>query len=124
MRKIVLVFIAAVFLSVIIAGSSFAKGAEKEVGSTVSQAAHTAKSEGLKGKDLAGKVHEAIDVRKENKDTLKAEEKETKAEEKEEEAAEKLKKAKDAKEKGAKQKHGKMNTQNFGAKNVTVKGNK
>ena len=42
-------------------------------GSDVSQAAHTAKSEGLKGQDLAGKVHEAIDTRKENKDAIKTE---------------------------------------------------
>lgn len=42
-------------------------------GSEVSQAAHTAKSEGLKGQDLAQRVHEAIDTRKENRDAQKAE---------------------------------------------------
>ena len=49
----------------------------------VAQAAHTAKSEGLKGKGLAEKVHEAIDTRKESKDTLKADAKEKVKKEKE-----------------------------------------
>lgn len=83
--------------------------------SEVSQAAHAAKSEGLKGKDLAEKVHEAIDTRKEDKDALKVEKKaeakvetkvEKKAEEKEKEKApkEKVKEEKGSKEKGAKEK--------------------
>ena len=114
--------IAAAFLSVVITGISFAKDAEKEAGSTVSQAAHTAKSEGLKGKELAGKVHEAIDARKENRDVLKAAEKETK--EKSKEATEKVKNEKEMKEKNAKEKHGKASKYNFGTKNVKAKGNK
>jgi hypothetical protein len=48
------------------------KGAGSRGGSDVSQAAHTAKSEGLKGQDLSGRVHEAIDTRKESKDARKA----------------------------------------------------
>lgn len=36
----------------------------KEAGNIVSQAAHQAKAQGLKGKDLAAKVHEAIRQRK------------------------------------------------------------
>ena len=92
-------------------------GASK--GSEASQAAHAAQSEGLKGKDLAGKVHEAIDTRKENKDASGAEAKandgmkdevkasddikdETKAKEKD--VTEKVKKEKEPKEKGAKEK--------------------
>ena len=68
-------------------------------GSEVSQAAHAAQSEGLKGKDLAEKVHEAIDTRKENKDDLKSE---AKAEEKD--VSEKVKEEKESKGKGAKEK--------------------
>ena len=64
--------------------------------SEVSQAAHAAQSEGLKGEDLAEKVHEAIDARKENKDAQKAE-----VNEKEKDTKEKVKKEKEPKKKSA-----------------------
>jgi hypothetical protein len=50
----------------------------KEAGNIVSQAAHQAKAAGLKGKDLAAKVHEAIKQRKAEKEKLKKEKKEEK----------------------------------------------
>ena len=50
------------------------KSADKTVTqSDVSQAANTANSEDLKGKDLAEKVHETIDTRKESKDAMNGE---------------------------------------------------
>ena len=78
-------------------------------GSEVSQSAHDAQAEGLKGKDLAEKVHETIDTRKENKDDINAEAKandDMKAEDKvnKKDVTEKVKKEKAPKEKGAKEK--------------------
>jgi hypothetical protein len=43
----------------------------KEAGNIVSQAAHLAKDEGLKGTALAARVHEAIQTRKAEHETLK-----------------------------------------------------
>jgi hypothetical protein len=42
----------------------------KQAGNIVSQAAHQAKAEGLKGKDLAARVHEAIHLRKAEQEKL------------------------------------------------------
>jgi len=62
----------------------------KEAGNIVSKAAHAAKAEGLKGKDLAAKVHEAIQQRKQERDALKAQKKEIKEELKQEKAQKKV----------------------------------
>jgi hypothetical protein len=43
----------------------------KEAGNIVSQAASQARAQGLKGKDLSAKVHEAVRTRKAQKDELK-----------------------------------------------------
>lgn len=112
MMKVSVSFIAAAFLGLAITGASFAEDVKEKAGNVVSQAAHTAKSEGQKGRDLAGKVHEAIDARKEAKGAEKA------AQSKPED------KGKEVKEKGAKQKQGKMSKQNFGNSNFKGKGNK
>lgn len=50
----------------------------REAGNVVSAAAHDAKAQGLKGKELAAKVHEAIRERKAQKDALKKAKKEGK----------------------------------------------
>lgn len=50
----------------------------KEAGNIVSQAAHQAKAQGLKGADLAARVHEAIRIRKAQQDQIKQQNKETK----------------------------------------------
>jgi hypothetical protein len=70
----------------------------KEAGNIVSQAAHQAKAAGLKGKDLAAKVHEAIKQRKADKEKLKKEKKE----EKKEKVQEKSKGSSESKGKGKK----------------------
>ncbi len=54
----------------------------KEAGNIVSQAAHAALAAGLKGKDLAAKVHEAIQQRKQERAQLKQQKKEEKEQEK------------------------------------------
>ncbi|MCX5705476.1 MAG: hypothetical protein NTZ92_05430 [Candidatus Omnitrophica bacterium] len=76
----------------------------KEAGNIVSQAAHQAKAAGLKGKDLAAKVHEAIKQRKAEKDKLKKEEKVENREKKEkkEKDQEKSKGSSESKGKGKK----------------------
>ncbi len=43
----------------------------KEAGNIVSQAAHAAQAQGLKGRDLAAKVHEAISQRKQEQEKTK-----------------------------------------------------
>ncbi|MEI8350556.1 MAG: hypothetical protein WCI77_10450 [Candidatus Omnitrophota bacterium] len=43
----------------------------KEAGNIVSQAAHAAQVQGLKGRDLAAKVHEAIRQRKQEREKTK-----------------------------------------------------
>lgn len=48
----------------------------KEAGNIVSRAAHQAKAEGLKGKDLAARVQAAIQQRKSEKEQLKKQKKE------------------------------------------------
>jgi NIMA (never in mitosis gene a)-related kinase len=48
----------------------------KEAGNVVSQAAAQAHQQGLKGKDLAAKVHEAVQQRKAQKDEAKKKERE------------------------------------------------
>jgi KaiC/GvpD/RAD55 family RecA-like ATPase len=50
----------------------------KEAGNIVSQAAHLAKAQGLKGKALAAMVHEAIRIRKAEQEKLKQQMKEEK----------------------------------------------
>jgi len=50
----------------------------EEAKNVVAQAARQAKSEGLKGKDLAAKVHEAVRARKAERDQLKKQAKEAK----------------------------------------------
>ena len=55
-----------------------------EARNVVAQAAHQAKSEGLKGKDLAAKVHEAVRARKAERDQLKKQAKEEEKKAKEE----------------------------------------
>lgn len=108
MKKMMAALIAAAFLSVAGAGISFAKDAEKEAGNTVSQAAHTAKAEGLKGQELAGKVHEAVDARKESRDALKDAKRESKEQ------------AREARQETKQQR--KETKTNFGAKNSRGKG--
>lgn len=49
----------------------------KEAGNIVSHAAHQALAQGLKGKDLAAKVHEAISQRKIERENLKEHKKKT-----------------------------------------------
>lgn len=127
MGMIVIAFVAAVFLSASFAGALLAEDAGKEAGSVVSKAAHSAKSEGLKGQGMAEKVHAAIDARKEGKESVKAAEKA--AREKGGEAAWKVKKEKEAKEKESKeksadQKRGKTHKQNFEAKSKKNKAGK
>jgi len=51
-------------------------------GNIVSRAAHEAHAQGLKGRDLANKVHEAIQQRKQERNSLKQEKKERKQEQK------------------------------------------
>lgn len=82
MRKVLLVIFVVILFSIVIAGISFAKGHGKGSGNAVSQAAHAARAEGLKGKDLAEKVHEAIENRKESKEEEVDEKKESAKEEK------------------------------------------
>jgi hypothetical protein len=43
----------------------------KNAGNIVSRAAHEAHAQGLKGRDLANKVHEAIQKRKQERNRLK-----------------------------------------------------
>lgn len=71
----------------------------KEAGNIVSRAAHQAKMQGLKGKDLANKVHDAIRVRKQDKDFLKAQKEKRTRELKEKEEKMKIRKEKLEKEK-------------------------
>ena len=54
----------------------------KNAGNIVSRAAHEAHAQGLKGRDLANKVHEAIQQRKQERNSLKQEKKERKQEQK------------------------------------------
>jgi len=54
---------------------SYANKGGKDKGSPVSKAAHEAQSQGLKGQELAGKVHEAIEQRKEGREEERGEEK-------------------------------------------------
>lgn len=56
----------------------------KDAGNIVSKAAHDAKAQGLKGKDLAAKVHEAIQKRKQERNALKEQKKKQKKEGEEE----------------------------------------
>lgn len=75
LRGIAVVFI----LTAFIGSYAFAKGesAGKGTGNIVSQAAHKAQSKGLKGKELAEEVHEAIETRKEGKEEEIEEKKES-----------------------------------------------
>ena len=50
----------------------------KDAGNIVSRAAHEARAQGLKGRDLANKVHEAIQQRKQERNRLKQQKKEQK----------------------------------------------
>lgn len=52
----------------------------KNAGNIVSRAAHEAHAQGLKGRDLANKVHEAIQQRKKERNLLKQQKKEQKQE--------------------------------------------
>jgi len=54
----------------------------KNAGNIVSRAAHEAHAQGLKGRDLANKVHEAIQQRKQERNCLKQLKKEQKQEQK------------------------------------------
>jgi hypothetical protein len=54
----------------------------KNAGNIVSRAAHEAHAQGLKGRDLANRVHEAIQQRKQERNRLKQEKKEQKKEQK------------------------------------------
>jgi len=54
----------------------------KEAGNIVSQAAHAAQAQGLKGRDLAAKVHEAIRQRKQEREKTKKMKQEDKRKEK------------------------------------------
>lgn len=63
----------------------------QEAGNVVSQAAHMAQAQGLKGKELAAKVHEAIQQRKAERERLKEREKREKEKQKEERSREKEK---------------------------------
>lgn len=54
----------------------------KHAGNVVSRAAHEAHAQGLKGRDLANKVHEAIQQRKQERNRLKQLKKEQKQEQK------------------------------------------
>lgn len=54
----------------------------KEAGNIVSRAAHQAQAQGLKGRELAAKVHEAIRLRKMERQRLKMQMKERKQEQK------------------------------------------
>jgi len=54
----------------------------KNAGNIVSRAAHEAHAQGLKGRDLANKVHEAIQQRKQERNQLKQLKKEQKQEQK------------------------------------------
>jgi hypothetical protein len=54
----------------------------KNAGDSVSRAAHEAHAQGLKGRDLANKVHEAIQQRKQERNRLKQRKKEQKQEQK------------------------------------------
>ena len=68
MRKTLAVLLGLAFCGSMMSVVSFAGEPKKEgkaVGNVVSDAAHKAKAEGLKGTELAGKVHEAIHERKE-----------------------------------------------------------
>lgn len=120
MRRIAAVFGALAFLSVSTMGVSYAASAEKEVGSTVSHAAHAAKSEGLKGQALAGKVHEAIDARKDAKDALKDAKRDAQAQGKE--TAEKFKYNKEMQKRTMRGKESKTTGYNFGSKGAKTKG--
>jgi len=55
----------------------------KDAGNIVSQAAHQAKAQGLKGEELAARVHDAIKVRKAEREKLKTEKKVEKIEKRE-----------------------------------------
>ena len=82
MRILKITLVAAIVMSLSITGTAFAKGKsegkgpEKETGNVVSRAAHKAQEEGLKGEDLAEKVHEAIAERKEAHEAEKLEKRE------------------------------------------------
>jgi mannitol-specific phosphotransferase system IIBC component len=75
-----------------------------EAKNVVAQAAHQAKAQGLKGKDLAAKVHEAVKARKAQLEEAKnkAKEAKNKAKEAEKKAREETKKAGRIQEKGGK----------------------
>ena len=70
MKRALWVVVACFIFTLIVCNYSFAKEKEqdKETGNVVSQAAHKAQAEGLKGEDLAAKVHEAIEERKESRE--------------------------------------------------------
>ena len=63
MKRLVVIIFATVF-ALIFATYSYAKSGEGK-GSATSQAVHQAQSEGLKGKEVAGAAHEAIEEKKE-----------------------------------------------------------
>lgn len=80
MKKALLVLVVVIGIVFVLAGTSFAEKGGQGKGSSVSKAVHQAQSEGLKGKDIAGAAHEAIEERKEGKEEDMEEKKEEKGE--------------------------------------------
>ena len=85
MKKYLLVLAFVMCFSLMASTPSFAeeKGVSsestpKETGNVVSKAVHEAQAEGLKGQELAGRAHQAIQERKETRITEKGKKKETK----------------------------------------------
>ncbi len=75
MKKMVWFIVVCISFILVAVTSSFAedKKADKETGNVVSKAAHQAQEEGLKGTELAGRVHEPIEERQETREQEKAE---------------------------------------------------